>query len=121
MLVAFLLMGSWAFWANRLHPMPRPFFAGVVQGILSAALTLFLKSAVDGLLARFSGLLRYVAPPLIAFVGSATLLVVVHFLSGTPEILQTIAVPLLVSGGYVTIYNAAMVGRAAAAIGTGER
>ena len=121
MLVAFLLMGSWAFWANRLHPMPRPVFAGVVQGVLSAGLTLYLKSAVDRLRARFSGALRYVAPPLIALLGSVALLVTMHYLSGTPEILKTIAVPLLVSGSYAIIYNATMVGKHAATVDTGER
>ena len=36
-------MGSWAAFANRMHPMPRPLIAGFVQGVLSGCLTLFLK------------------------------------------------------------------------------
>jgi xanthosine utilization system XapX-like protein len=120
MLVAFMAMGSWAFWANRLYPLPQPVFAGLVQGMLSAALTLCLKLAVDGLRARFSGVLRYGAPPLLALLGSAALLVGVHWLSSTPEILKTIAVPLLVSGSYVAVYNAAMVGKGTATAGQGE-
>jgi len=41
----------------------------------------------------------------IALLGSATLLVTFHMLSGTPEILKTIAVPLLVSTSYAALYN----------------
>jgi LytS/YehU family sensor histidine kinase len=104
-LFAFLAMGSWAVFANRTHPMPRPLIAGFVQGVLSGCLTLFLKSAVEALSRRFSGFARLWAPPLIACLGSATILAVIHALSGTPEILKTIAVPLLVSSSYAAIYN----------------
>lgn len=104
-LFAFLAMGSWAVFANRMHPMPRPLIAGVVQGVLSGCLTLFLKAVVEALAQRFHGFTRLWAPPLIACLGSAAALVVIHALSGTPEILKTIAVPLLVSSSYATIYN----------------
>ncbi|MGG6895227.1 MULTISPECIES: hypothetical protein [Rhizobium] len=104
-LFAFLAMGGWAVFANRMHPMPRPLIAGFVQGVLSGCLTLFLKSAVEALARRFRGLAALWAPPLIACLGSATILVAIHALSGTPEILKTIAVPLLVSSSYAAIYN----------------
>ena len=104
-LFAFLAMGGWAVFANRLHPMPRPLVAGVVQGILSACLTLFLKSVVEALSKRFCGFTALWAPPLIACLGSTGILVTIHALSGTPEILKTIAVPLLVSTSYAAIYN----------------
>ncbi|MBB6483956.1 hypothetical protein [Rhizobium lusitanum] len=104
-LFAFLTMGGWAFFANRMHPMPRPLISGFVQGVLSGCLTLFLKSVVEALAQRFRGLIRLWAPPLIACLGSATILIVIHALSGTPEILKTIAVPLLVSSSYAAIYN----------------
>ena len=102
---AFVAMGSWALFANRADPLPRMLLAGLVQGALSACLTLFLKRAVETLSAIFSGPLRLVAPPVIALLGSATLLVTFHSLSGTPEILKTIAVPLLVSTSYAALYN----------------
>jgi fructose-specific phosphotransferase system IIC component len=98
-------MGGWAFFANRMHPMPRPLIAGLVQGVLSGCLTLYLKSAVEALSRRFSGLMRLWAPPLIDCLSSATTLIAIHALSGTPEILKTIAVPLLVSASYAAIYN----------------
>ncbi len=112
-LFAFLAMGGWAVFANRMHPMPRPLVSGLVQGVLSGCLTLFLKSVVEALSRRFSGLVRLWAPPLIACLGSATILVVIHALSGTPEILKTIAVPLLVSSSYAAIYNYSISGKAA--------
>ncbi|ACM27561.1 hypothetical protein MOV66_10140 [Agrobacterium sp. SHOUNA12C] len=110
-LFAFVAMGGWAVFANRMHPMPRPVIAGLVQGILSACLTLFLKSVIEALSRRFRGLAALWAPPLIACLGSTGILVTIHTLSGTPEILKTIAVPLLVSTSYAAIYNYSISGR----------
>lgn len=102
---AFLLMGGWAFFANRLHPMPAPLVAGVVQGGLSALITLGLKRAIEILSAQFSGFGALAAPPAIAFGVSATLLTLLHTAGGTPEIGATIAVPLTVSTCYATLYS----------------
>jgi hypothetical protein len=104
-LFAFLAMGGWAVFANRGHAMPQPLYSGLLQGALSACLTLFLKSAIDVLSRRFRGVTRFWAPPLIACLGSASLLTALHALIGTPEIAKTIAVPLLVSTSYASIYN----------------
>ncbi|MDK1493114.1 hypothetical protein QN219_24220 [Sinorhizobium sp. 7-81] len=103
-LFAFLAMGGWAVFANSGHAMPQPLYSGLLQGALSAGLTLFLKSVIDGLSKRFSGPERFWAPPLIACLGSTGLLVSLHALGGTPEILQTVAVPLLVSTTYAWTY-----------------
>ena len=54
---AFIAMGGWAIFANRAYPLPRAVLAGVVQGLLSACLTLFLKMTIDRLSGRFSGAL----------------------------------------------------------------
>ncbi|APO72830.1 hypothetical protein ACDY96_22445 [Rhizobium mongolense] len=102
---AFLAMGGWALFANRVHPLPRMLLAGVVQGALSACLTLFLKSAVETFSKRFKGSAAFVAPPLIACLGSASILIAIHALAATPEILRTVAVPLAVSTSYAAIYN----------------
>jgi LytS/YehU family sensor histidine kinase len=104
-LFAFLAMGGWAFFANRDYPMPRPLISAVVQGSISACLTLFLKSAIEFLSRQFSGLATYWAPPVIACVASTGVLIVIHAASGTPEILKTIALPLVVSTSYAAIYN----------------
>ena len=42
----FVLMGGWAFFANRAHEMPSPLIAGIVQGLLTATITLFLKRII---------------------------------------------------------------------------
>lgn len=104
-LFAFLAMGGWAGFANRDHAMPQPLYSGLLQGVLSACLTLFLKSVIDALSERFTGITRFWAPPLIACLGSASLLTALHALIGTPEIASTVAVPLLVSTSYASIYN----------------
>ncbi|MBU4530661.1 MAG: hypothetical protein KUA43_02080 [Hoeflea sp.] len=104
-LFAFMAMGSWAVFANRAHPMPQPLVAGAVQGALSALITLFLKSGIDHLSKRVSGSAAYWAPPVIVLIVSISLLTAFHWLSGTPEIASTIAVPLAVSTSYAALYN----------------
>uniref|UniRef100_A0A9E7ZJ47 Transmembrane protein n=1 Tax=Bosea sp. NBC_00436 TaxID=2969620 RepID=A0A9E7ZJ47_9HYPH len=102
---AFLAMGSWAAFANRAHPMPAPLHAGLLQGAISATITLVLKRAIEYLARRFSGLTALLAPPVIAGLVSATLLTILHTLGGTPEIAKTIAVPLTVATSYAALYN----------------
>jgi len=102
---AFLAMGSWAAFANRAHPMPAPLYAGLLQGAISATITLVLKRAIEYLASRFSGLAALLAPPVIAGLVSATLLTILHTLGGTPEIAKTIAVPLTVATSYAALYN----------------
>lgn len=109
MLVAFLIMGCWAFHANRHFPQPQPLVSGLVQGMLSALLTLFLKSAVDFLARRFHGFAAFWVPPAIAGLGSACLLVIMHMISGTPHVFRTVIFPLLVSIVYSSLYNYAHV------------
>lgn len=105
MAFAFIAMGSWAAFANSTHPMPRPLIAGVVQGTLSALITLFLKRMLEALSARLPGSTGVWLPPLVAILVSLTLLGSIHWLAGTPEILRTIAVPMSVTAVYATAYN----------------
>ncbi len=102
---AFLAMGSWAAFANRAHSLPAPLLAGLIQGTLSAIITLLLKRGIEYLASRFSGLTALLAPPLIAGVVSASLLTLIHTIGGTPEIARTIAVPLTVATSYAALYN----------------
>lgn len=85
---AFLAMGGWAAFANRAHLMPAPLYAGLLQGAISATITLVLKRAIEYLASRFSGLTALLAPPVIAGLVSASLLTILHTLGGTPEILK---------------------------------
>jgi len=104
-LLAFLAMGGWAFYANRKYPMPQPLVSGLVQGMLSALLILFLKVTIDFLARRLTAAAAFWAPPLIACLASAAILVVLHTLGGTPKIAKTIAIPLVVSTSYAAAYN----------------
>ncbi len=105
MLFAIVGMGSWAIVSNRAHPMPEPVIAGAVQATLSAFLTLVLKTIIDRLAERFTGVTAFWLPALAAISVSACFLLVIHSLSGTPEILTTISLPLTVATCYATIYN----------------
>lgn len=106
--IAFLAMGSWAVFANRTHPMPQPLVAGAVQGALSGAITFGLKRLLEALAARFSGMAALVLPPLIAISLSLFVLTAIHTLSGTPEILATIALPTSVTAIYSFVYTLAL-------------
>ena len=101
----FLLMGSWAAFANAAHPMPAPLFAGLVQGTLSAVITLGLKTLIEVLHPRFTDLPGLVLPPLICGGLSVTLLFGAHLAAGTPEIWTTLAVPVTVATSYAALYN----------------
>src|SRR5262245_65595508 len=89
---AFIAMGGWAVFANRAHAMPAPLLAGLVQGGLSAAITLFLKRLIEAVAARFSGIAALMAPPAIACAVTAGLLKLIHMLAGTPPVVTTIIV-----------------------------
>ncbi|MBW9114197.1 hypothetical protein JNB88_11145 [Rhizobium cauense] len=104
-LFAFFAMGGWAVLANVNHPLQRALLAGVVQGGLSACLTFFLKTVIERLSKQFKGAAGLWAPPLIACLASTAMLISIHALSGTPEILRTVAIPLAVSTSYAAIYN----------------
>lgn len=104
----FLLMGGWAGFVNRTHPMPDPLIAGAIQGVLTAAITLFLKTLIEGIFARSGSWRRFVLPPLSACMISAVLLTSIHTLAGTPEVLATISVPVTVSTIYASLYTIAL-------------
>lgn len=104
-LTAFVLMGGWAVFANRAHPLPEALVAGALQGTMSGLITLGLKRLVERVSQRFRGVAGLVVPPLAAFALSATLLILLHSASGTPEIARTIVVPLTVSTGYAALYS----------------
>lgn len=92
-------------WVNSGHTWPQAMSAGLVQGSMSAILTLLLKKSVDGLRAHFRGHMRFWTPPAIASLASAGLLIAGHSLARTPELLATIGLPLGVSATYVFAYN----------------
>lgn len=102
---AFVLMGSWALFANWEHPMPKPLIAAVVQGALSGAITFGLKRCLDALRARMRGATGAWLPPLLTLSVSLTVLITAHLLASTPDVAQTIAVPFSVASLYAVAYN----------------
>jgi hypothetical protein len=105
---AFLGMGTWAMFANRSHGAGAALTAGVVQGALSAVITLGLKRLVEAMAVRLPGLAGLIVPPVVAWAVSAGLLTAIHTLAGTPELLATIALPNAVATLYATLYSVAL-------------
>ncbi len=99
--VGAVLMGGWAFYANRPHTMAEALQAAALQGALSGFLTACLKTLADYLRQRLP--YWWMAAGL-SLLCSATLLVAAHWVAGTPALAATIAVPLLVSGSYIFGY-----------------
>lgn len=95
-------MGSWAAFANRIHPWPVPLFAFVIQGSLSALITLLLKRVVETTLESHQN--RPWLAPLVAASVSATLLALAHLLAGTPEFWTTVTLPFCVATTYSSLY-----------------
>lgn len=106
--LAFLAMGSWAAFVNRAHQMPQPLVAGVVQGLISGLITLFLKRMIETLSARVAGPGGLIVPPMVAVATSLLILTTVHRFAGTPEIRATIALPLTVTAIYAALYSFAL-------------
>jgi hypothetical protein len=106
---AFLAMGGWAVFANRAHPAGEALTAGLVQGAISALITLVLKRFLETFSARLPGPAAWLAPPAISCSVILSLLWTVHTLAGTPEVWATLAVPFAVSSTYAWIYTAIIV------------
>jgi hypothetical protein len=109
LLIAFLGMGAWALFVNRAHPWPAPLAAGVVQGCLSACLTLVMKGLTEAVVRRLDGWPALVVPPLACGLLSAALLTVLHTWAGTPEVGTTVALPVAVSTAYAASYAGALI------------
>ena len=112
----FVLMGGWAMFANRDHGLLDMLRAGLVQGVISGTLTLFLKKGLERMSAMFfnahqsdEGQGRDIAalfvPPIVTASGIFIVLLTAHKLAGTPEITATISFPFAVSTTYAILYN----------------
>ncbi len=104
-LAGFLLMGGWAAFANRAFPMPAPLLAGLVQGCLTAAITLVLKRLIEAVFAAVPMPWQVLLPPLCAAAVSFSLLTLVHSLAGTPALWLTVSVPFTVATCYAVLYT----------------
>ncbi|MBN9318186.1 MAG: hypothetical protein BGN86_04465 [Caulobacterales bacterium 68-7] len=111
---AFLAMGGWAAFANRGHGLGGAAIAGLVQGALSALITLVLQAALTRMFGRLNGLKALVIPPTVTCIVVLLVLLTAHRLAGTREVLATIALPYAVSSLYAWIFTARLHRRALA-------
>lgn len=105
----FLLMGGWAFFANRAHGWQGAWLPALAQGTVSGLLTGGLKKTLEALDGRIAGVLAYLIPPAVTAGSILVLLILIHTLIGTPELVATIAFPWSVSTLYAIVYNAGLV------------
>ncbi len=102
---AFVALGGWAFWANRMHEMPAPLIAGLLQGVISATITIGLQWIIH----RVYGRTRNAGLSMItAALFSLATISSLHALAGTPEIMATIAIPWMVGCIYVIAYTSGL-------------
>ena len=102
---AFIVMGGWAAFANRDHSLPQIVLAGVVQGTISALLTLGLKKFLESFRGPGKDAAARVVPPQMTASAILIILYAAHTLANTPEIWTTIAFPFTVSTTYAILYN----------------
>lgn len=104
-LFAATVFGCWTFWANRMHPMPAPLIAALVQAALSATIAVGQKKLMELVYGRTASL---ILPVLAAITYSMVVIVTVHTLARTPEILATILPPWTIGIFYATAYTLAL-------------
>ena len=90
-LVAGVLYGSWAIYANRGHDVAHVARAAATQFVLSFCSTAFLTLLIELVVARGRSLANLVLAAVGPLAGMIALFIAVHWLSGTPNILRTIA------------------------------
>ncbi|MFK7939137.1 MAG: hypothetical protein AB8B82_07150 [Roseovarius sp.] len=105
---AFVVMGAWALYANWGYAMPKPVTAALLQGAMSGMITFGMKQVLDMLRRAVSRKQGVWLPPVLTLMLSLSVLVSVHLMFGTPEVVKTIAVPFSVASTYAVIYNFAM-------------
>jgi len=105
----FLLMGGWAAWANRAHGLEGAWAPALAQGVVSGGLTWIIKTALEWLDGRIGGIAAWIVPPILTAGSILAVLIGVHRLVGTPEIVATIAFPWTVSTLYAIVYTAGLV------------
>jgi hypothetical protein len=108
---AFLAMGAWAVFANRLAGLSHALIAGLVQGTLSGGITLALKRFLEAASARLTGVRAVIVPPTISCAVILVLLLGAHILAGTRNVLATISLPYAVSSTYAWVYTWAVTRR----------
>ncbi|MBP87033.1 MAG: hypothetical protein CMJ64_10010 [Planctomycetaceae bacterium] len=109
---AFLTFGGWAVFANLHQGLHKSLPAGLTQGLLSLVSTAILTSTMETVFARLSpGVARFMATGLGPTTATLLLMAIVHFVTGTSEIVATMLPPIAVGYAYSLIYAAGLTRR----------
>ncbi|OTG67190.1 hypothetical protein [Acinetobacter silvestris] len=93
---AFLLWGGWSFYINTQQgSLKHGIISGLIQGICSFVITLFMTFIIDQQFNYFKNLTaKLLLPPILTVLCTGSLLILIHHLIGTPSILYTLS-PIL--------------------------
>ncbi|MEE9309682.1 MAG: hypothetical protein V3U64_01555 [Cocleimonas sp.] len=95
---AFIVWGGWSYYINSLADKNAGIVSGLTQGIASFLMTLLVVLVVTKIYNNVShDFLKIILPAFITVSGNCILLIAVHNLVGTPNILMTIAPSLTVA------------------------
>ncbi len=96
--LAFLLWGGWAFYVNGMGGITTRLVSGVTQGTASFIITLVMVRAITWLFHHLpTNPLCLISPAVITVSCTGSCLAFVHYLVGTPRIVQTISPALTVA------------------------
>lgn len=104
---AFLLWGGWSFYINTQHgSLKNGLISGLGQGVFSFVMTLFIVYLIEKQFHYFNHDYAKMLLPLILTVCiSASLLVLMHFILGTPSILYTLFPVIIIAFLFALITN----------------
>ena len=102
--LAFFLWGGWAYFVNERSIVSSGFAAGLTQGLASGLITLIMVRAISVLIRTLpvDGI-AVILPAFIIVTITSTGLVLLHSLSGTPNILYTIAPVISVAFAFCVV------------------
>ena len=90
-ILAGMLYGSWAVYANWNHDIAHVARAAAIQFLLSFCSTSFLTLMIELVLARGRSVANLVAAAIGPHTGMASMFLMAHWIAGTPNVLKTIA------------------------------
>lgn len=94
----FILWSAWAFYINSNVSLHTGIKAGVVQGVFSFISTLLVISILTKLVNYFERpSLKIIIPPCLMVLMLSTVVITIHTIAKTPEIVKTIAPSLIIA------------------------
>ena len=106
--LAFVVYGSWAIFANWEYGIKKSLIAGLTQGLMSFLITTFMTFLMIWLLNRGSSRwMSFLYAVICTNTVTITSLVVAHLIAGTPEILLTIMPSMIIGFVYIVSYSLA--------------